>query len=392
MAGLLIRLFIKDSENTGDPTVRRSCGTALAMLGIAINLLLFLAKLAAGLISGSVAAVADAFNNLSDAGTSIVTLVGFRLGAQEPDPHHPYGHGRYEYISGLLVSVAVLLMGVELLRTGVEKIFRPSPTAAGPVLLAVLGAAILLKLYMAAYNRKYGRLLNSTAMKAAAADSLSDCAATGAVLLSALVNRFTGVDVDGWAGVVVAVFILRTGILSLKETIDPLLGRAPDGAMVAKVYEIVNSHPEALGIHDLIVHDYGPGRLMLTLHVEVDGSLGVYELHDAVDAMERELAESLGCTATIHMDPTSRNPVPGRTLRGEITRILRERVDYRISIHDLWVDADRAVIGFDTVVPRDLSHKSVELKEEICRIVEKAFPGCKAETAIDIELEVSEEK
>ena len=286
--------------------------------------------------------------------------------------------------------MAVLLMGVELLRTGVEKIARPSATAAGPALLAVLGAAILLKLYMAAYNRKYGRLLNSTAMRAAAADSLSDCAASGAVLLSALANRFFGVDVDGWAGAVVAVFIIRTGILSLKETVDPLLGRAPDGAMVAKVYEIVKSHPEALGIHDLIVHDYGPGRLMLTLHVEVDGSLGVYELHDVVDTMERELAVALGCTATIHMDPASRDAVPGRTLRGEITRLLRQRVDSRVSIHDLRVDADNAVISFDTVVPPDLSHKSGELREEIRGIVENAFPGCKAETAIDIELGVGE--
>ena len=208
MAGLLIRLFVKNSENTGDPDVRRDYGTVCGFLSIAINLLLFLGKLAAGIISGSVAAVADAFNNLSDAGTSIVTLLGFRLGAQEPDSDHPYGHGRFEYISGLLVSVAILLMGVELLRTGVEKIIHPSPTQMSPALLAVLGGAILLKLYMASYNKKYGKLLDSTAMRAAAADSLSDCAATGAVLISALISRVTSFEADGWAGALVALFSL----------------------------------------------------------------------------------------------------------------------------------------------------------------------------------------
>lgn len=384
MAGLLIKLFGKKGD-ISDPAVRRSYGTVCGMLGITINLLLFLAKLTAGIISGSVSAAADAFNNLSDAGASIITLLGFRLGAQEPDPDHPYGHGRFEYISGLLVSVAIILMGVELLRTGVEKILRPSPTQTGATLLIILAAAILLKLYMAAYNKKYGEQLDSTAMKAAAADSISDCAATGAVLISALINHFSSFDIDGWAGAAVALFIIRTGVLSLKDTVDPLLGRAPDGALVTKVYETVNSHPEALGIHDLIVHDYGPGRLMISLHVEVDGSRGVYELHDAIDSMERELAAELNCSATIHMDPVNRDGRQSRTLRGEITRILEEEVDERINIHDLRVEND-GLITFDAVVPRELAGHTARLRQEIAGAVEQSMPGLKVKVNIDIAL------
>lgn len=388
MVGLLIRLFVKDSDNFSDPQVRRSCGAVCGLCGIGINLLLFLGKLTAGLISGSIAAVADAFNNLSDAGSSIVTLLGFRLAAQGPDEDHPYGHGRFEYISGMLVSVVILLMGVELLRSGVEKIIRPQPVAAGLLMPAVLAVSILLKLYMAYYNKKYGDRISSTAMRATAVDSLSDCVATGAVLAATLLSPFTDLALDGWAGALVAVFVIWAGIRSLKETVDPLLGLAPDEKLVRRIYDMVNSHPETKGIHDLIVHDYGPGRLMISLHVEVDGSRDIYELHDAIDAMEHELNEALGCSAIIHMDPISIDGQQSHTMRGEITRLLRERVDERISIHDfrLVPGENGSRLSFDTLIPGELRSDAEEIRERVCRIIEESFPGCVAETVIDVDL------
>ena len=388
MVGFLLRRFIKDSENVSDPTVRQRYGAICGLYGIGINLLLFLGKLAAGFFSGSIAITADAFNNLSDAGSSIVTLLGFRLAAQAPDRDHPYGHGRFEYISGMLVSVAILLMGVELLRTGIEKILRPQSVEFSLAVLIILTASILLKLYMAYYNKKYGDRIDSAAMGATALDSLSDCAATGAVLAATLLSRFTELNVDGWAGALVAVLIAIAGVRSLKETVDPLLGLAPNEKLVRQIYEIVNSYPETKGIHDLIVHDYGPGRRMISLHVEVDGSRNVYDLHDAIDAMERELDSSLGCSAIIHMDPISVNGQPSQTLRGEINRLLQEQVDSRITIHDLRVlgGDGSGLISFDSLVPRELSGNTEVLRERICRIVEDNFPGCTVETVIDIEL------
>lgn len=388
MVGLLIRRFVKDRENVSDPAVRRRYGAVCGLCGIGINLLLFLGKLAAGFLSGSIAITADAFNNLSDAGSSIVTVLGFRLAAQAPDRDHPYGHGRLEYISGMLVSVAILLMGVELLRTGVEKILHPRPVEFSPAAMIILTVSILLKLYMAYYNRKYGNRIDSAAMRATALDSLSDCIATGVVLAATLAGRFTDLCVDGWAGALVAVFIAIAGIRSLKETVDPLLGLAPDEKLVREIYETVNSHPETKGIHDLIVHDYGPGRRMISLHVEVDGSRNVYDLHDAIDAMERELSSRLSCSSIIHMDPISMDGHPSQTLRGEITRLLQEQLDSRITIHDLRVLAGDGggLISFDSLVPPDLCGDTEAMRENICRIVKSAFPGCAVETVVDVEL------
>ena len=388
MVGLLIRQFIKDRENVSDPEVRRRYGEVCGGYGIGINLLLFLGKLAAGLFSGSIAITADAFNNLSDAGSSIVTLFGFRLAAQAPDRDHPYGHGRFEYISGMLVSVAILLMGVELLRTGIEKILRPRPVDFSTAVIIILAASILLKLYMAYYNRKYGNLIDSAALRATALDSLSDCAATAAVLVATLLGRFTDLNVDGWAGAMVAVFIAIAGLRSLKETVDPLLGLAPDEKLVREVYEIVNSHSETKGIHDLIVHDYGPGRRMISLHVEVDGNRNVYDLHDAIDAMELELNTRLSCSSIIHMDPIAPEGQPSQTLRSEINRLLQEKLDKRITIHDLRVLAAEGsgLISFDSLVPPELCGDTEALRENICRLVAEAFPGCAVETVIDVEI------
>ena len=303
MIQLLARRLIRDCDNVSDPAVRRGYGVLCGCAGIVLNLLLFAGKLLAGLLAGSIAITADAVNNLSDAGSSVVTLLGFKLAAQAPDREHPFGHGRAEYVSGLVVSLVIILMGVELGRGAVEQILRPGPVEYSALAAGILAVSIAVKLYMALYNRSVGRRIGSAAMAAAAADSLGDCLATAAVLLGTLAGRFWGLEIDGWCGAVVALFILWSGINAARETINPLLGQPPSPEFVERVRAMVLSHENIIGVHDLIVHDYGPGRRILSLHAEVPASGDILALHDVVDAAERRLGEEMGCLATIHMDP-----------------------------------------------------------------------------------------
>ena len=272
-------------------------------MGICLNALLFAGKFLAGTLSGSIAVTADAFNNLSDAGSSFVTLVGFQLAGQKPDSQHPFGHGRMEYVSGLAVAVLILLMGVELGKSSIDKILRPEPVDSSPLVFAILCASILVKLYMFLYNRRLGKKLGSPAMEATAMDSLSDSAATAAVLLATVIGHFTDLLIDGWCGVLVAAFILWSGVGAVKDTLDPLLGTPPTHELVQRIRDLVMEHTTILGIHDLIVHDYGPGRVMISLHAEVPANEDVLALHDEIDNVEKELQEKLGCAAVIHMDP-----------------------------------------------------------------------------------------
>lgn len=291
MIRFLSRRFIRDCDNVTDPSVRRAYGVLCGCVGIGLNLLLFAAKLLAGLLSGSIAIMADAANNLSDAGSSVVTLLGFKLAAQAPDRGHPFGHGRMEYVSGLVVSMVIVLMGVELARDSVGQILHPEPVAFTPLAGVILLASIGVKLYMARYNRTVGRRIQSAAMAATAADSLGDCLATTAVLLGSLVGHFWDVPADGWCGGAVAVFILWSGVNAARETINPLLGQPPSKEFVEQVRSLVLSYPEITGIHDLIVHDYGPGRCIISLHAEVPANGDIMALHDVVDAAERRLNE-----------------------------------------------------------------------------------------------------
>ena len=295
MISLLAKLFIRPAGRA-EADVRRAYGTLCGTVGIFLNALLFAGKFFAGVLSGSIAITADAFNNLSDAGSSFVTLLGFQLGGQKPDVHHPFGHGRLEYLSGLAVSVLILLMGVELAKSSVEKILRPEPVTASPVVLGILCASIAVKLYMTFYNRRLGKKLDSSAMLATAADSLSDCAATAAVLAATLVGHFTDLRIDGWCGILVALFILWSGLRAAKDTLDPLLGVPPTHEFVTRIRDLVLAHPAVIGIHDLIVHDYGPGRVMISLHAEVPAHRNVLELHDEIDNVEKELREKLAAT------------------------------------------------------------------------------------------------
>lgn len=352
MIALLARIFIKDSTSASPTQVRQAYGTLCGAVGIGLNILLFAGKLFAGTVSGSIAVTADAFNNLSDAGSSVVTLLGFRLGGQKADQDHPFGHGRFEYLSGLAVAMLIILMGFELAKSSVGKILHPAPIEAGWLTVAILCAAIAVKFYMFLYNRAFGRRFDSTAMQATAADSLSDCAATAAVLIATLAGHFFGFQIDGWCGILVAVFIFWSGIKAGKETLDPLLGTPPAPEYVERIRDLVLKHETIIGIHDLVVHDYGPGRCMISLHAEVSSARDVMEIHDEIDNVEKELRDTLGCEAVIHMDPVVTDDGITEETRKRVAALVR-CIDDQISIHDFRMvpGPTHTNVIFDAVVP-----------------------------------------
>ena len=364
MISLLARLFIKQSGD--EQAVRKAYGILCGAVGIGFNVLLFIGKFFAGTLAGSIAITADAFNNLSDAGSSFVTLLGFQMAGQKPDSEHPFGHGRIEYLSGLAVSMLILLMGVELAKSSLQKILHPEPVDSSPVVIAILCVSIAVKLYMFSYNRRLGRKLNSSAMEAISMDSLSDSAATLAVLIATLVGHFTGLMIDGWCGILVAAFILWSGFNAAKDTLDPLLGTPPTREFVTQIRDIIMAHKSILGIHDLIVHDYGPGRVMISVHAEVSASENVLELHDEIDNVEKELREKLGCEAVIHMDPIVTDDGITEETRQRVAALVH-CIDDEINIHDF-----RMVVGpthtnviFDAVVPFKFRLTDAEVREKI---------------------------
>ena len=360
----------KDAKDSALKT-RQIYGTVCSVIGIMLNVCLFAGKYFAGAISGSIAIMADAVNNLSDAGSSFITLIGFRFAGKKPDVDHPFGHGRFEYISGFVVSMAIIMMGFELIKSSFAKIISPAKIETGILSMIILVVSILVKLYMAYMNRSIGNKINSSAMKATAVDSLSDACATFFVLVSMIVIRVSGLNIDGYVGVLVSLFIFYAGYNAAKDTIDPLLGKNPEPEFVEAVKNIVMSHENVVGIHDMVVHDYGPGRVMVSLHAEVPGDGDIFELHDAIDHIERELTEELGCSAVIHMDPIETN--------NEIVNALREKVNEGVvlliegaSIHDF-----RMVQGpthtnliFDVVVPYGVKESDEQVKEKISKMVQ----------------------
>ena len=363
MISLLARLFLRKKDPAD---LRRGYGMLCGAVGIGLNLLLFGGKFLAGTLSGSIAITADAFNNLSDAGSSFVTLVGFHLAGQKPDVHHPFGHGRIEYLSGLAVSMLILLMGFELGRSSLDKILHPSPVDSSPLVLGILCVSIAVKLYMAFYNHTLGKNLSAPAMLATAVDSLSDSAATFAVLAATLVGQFSGVLIDGWVGLLVAALILWSGAKSAKETIDPLLGTPPTHEFVQRIRDLVMAHPGIIGIHDLIVHDYGPGRVMISLHAEVPATENVLDIHDEIDNVEKELQEKLGCEAVIHMDPIVTDDGVTAETRQRVAALVR-CIDDEISIHDFRMvsGATHTNLIFDAVVPFGFRLTDAQVAEKI---------------------------
>ena len=384
MVTLLIRLFIPDYENTDNPQVRQKYGILSGGVGICLNILLFCFKLMSGILSNSIAIIADAFNNLSDAGSAIITLVGFRISGQEADSDHPFGHGRSEYISGLIVSVIILFMALELIRSSVDKILHPQPILFTPVVLAILVASILVKLYMYAYNKILGRRISSAALQATAADSLSDSLSTFLVLAAGVVSALSGYLIDGYCGILVGVLILIGGVQTAKDTISPLLGQAPDPEFIDRIHHIVEQYDAVLDIHDLIVHDYGPGRRMISLHAEVPAKGDILALHDTIDNIEKHLQHELHCSAVIHMDPVMNDDAETNRCKALVSDILKE-IDPALSLHDF-----RMVKGpthtnliFDVVVPYKTAYSIESLKQTVERQLKKINPNYYSVIEID---------
>lgn len=384
MIKFLIKRLIKNSDNVKDPAVRRMYGTLCSSVGIGLNICLFAGKYLAGVLSGSIAIMADAFNNLSDAGSSLITLIGFKFAGMKPDAEHPFGHGRIEYISGLAVSAAIILMGVELAKSSVSKIISPSPVDMSMMSIAILAVSVCVKLYMCSYNRFVGKQIDSAAMKATAIDSLSDAVATSVVLLAMLVLKFTGLNVDGWCGAMVALFILYAGYSAAKDTLSPLLGQPPEEELISQIRDITLSHQEIVGIHDLVVHDYGPGRLMISLHGEVPGDGNIFELHDVIDQAEKELKDKLGCDAVIHMDPIATDDEAVNITRRSVAELCKD-IHEDLSIHDF-----RMVKGpthtnliFDVVIPFALKLSDKEVTDEIRKRISQKWDNYYAVIEVD---------
>ena len=384
MVTLLSKFFIKDREKYSDPKVRRAYGTLCSIVGILLNILMFIGKYIAGVVSKSISITADAFNNLSDAGSSIITLFGFRLSGKAPDPDHPFGHGRIEYLSGLGVSIAIVVMGFELMKSSVTKIIHPEPIEASLLAGGIMIASILIKVYMAVYNRGIGKKIDSAAMKSVAADSLSDTVSTVVVLLSMIVSHFTSVNIDAYAGVLVAALILYTGFTSARDTVSPLLGNAPSHEFIQKIQEIVLRQEHVVGIHDLIVHDYGPGRVFISLHAEVPGNEDIFVIHDEIDNAEIELQKTLGCHAVIHMDPVCVDDGFILETKEKVNGIVKG-IDPVFSIHDFrMVPGDTHTnLIFDLVVPAKYKLSNEEVGKIAKERIEAQEKGCFAVITVE---------
>lgn len=362
MKRLLDRLVPEEGAQAGQKE-RTRCGVVSGAVGICLNLLLFAGKLAAGLMTGAISVTADAFNNLSDVASSVVTLIGFRLAAQEPDAEHPFGHGRMEYLTGLAVSALILLVGVELGKSSLEKIFHPEDTGLTALTAGILLASVAVKLWMGWFNGALGRRIRSDALAASAADSRSDALATAVVLAGLAVTGLTHLHLDGYLGLLVAVFIVKTGISAAKDTIDPLLGKAADPEEVRAIEEAVLAHEQIVGIHDLVIHDYGPGRRMLSVHAEVPAAGNFLELHDVIDRIERELRERFRIEAVIHMDPIETDNPEIECLRCAAAAAAAE-IDPAITIHDFRMTAGplHTNLIFDVVIPYGVGRSDSEVK------------------------------
>lgn len=378
MTKLLVRLFIKDSENYSDKKVRTAYGVLSSITGIVLNLILAGAKYAAGVISGSISITADAINNLSDAGSSIVSFFGVKISAKPPDKDHPYGHGRVEYISAFIVSFFVLFMGVELLKDSVGKIINPEPVKFSFLSLAILVISILCKLWLGVFNKNLGKKINSAPMMAVMKDSFSDCLATSVAAVSIIVSAFSDINIDGYLGVVVAVFIFIAGFDILKETLGDILGRPPEAEFVEEITEKIMSYPHVCGVHDMIIHDYGPSCRFASVHAEVPSDEDIMELHDIIDGIERDIYNEYGMLTSIHMDPVVINDERINELK-KITQDSVSRIDERLSIHDFRVveGPSHTNLIFDVLLPNDMKCSNREIcqkiEDELSKIDERFF-------------------
>lgn len=376
MTKLLTKLFVKNSNEIDNPDVRAGYGNMSGAVGIFLNLCLFGAKLIAGIFSASVSVIADAFNNLSDAGSSVVTFLGFKLAGRPADKEHPFGHGRYEYVAGLGISVVILLVGIELIKSSAEKIVKPeSDTEISAFSLCILIISVAVKLWMFFFNKSLYKKINSSALRATALDSLTDCIATTVVIMGLGISYYTEINIDGWLGIAVAIFIIFTGISTFRESLSPLLGNAPDAEFVDGIRETVLNDEMVVGIHDLIVHDYGPGRRIISLHAEVPCDQDIIKAHDAIDLVEKTLERKYNCLATIHMDPIALNDRYVNELKYNIAEKVAE-VDENLSIHDFRVvkGETHTNVVFDLVVPYKFRFNNNIVRELVSQKVNELDP------------------
>lgn len=372
MISILKKLFIKNKND--ESAQRRALGVLCSCVGIFLNIILFAIKYLAGVLSSSIAITADAFNNLSDAGSSFISLIGFKFAGMKPDTNHPFGHGRIEYLSGLGISIAIIVVAFELFKGSMTKIFNPESVESSLVAMIILVVSILVKLYMFLYNNSIGKKINSAGMKATAMDCITDSVATFVVLLSMIFTKFTGINIDGYCGVLVSLFIFWAGFNSAKETLSPLLGAKPDEELVNKVYSIVMSYPDVHGIHDMVVHDYGPGRQIISLHAEVDGSGDIYVIHDMIDIIEKDLKDKLSIEATIHMDPIDIHNENTKLTKSKMARLITE-LHKDATIHDFRMVPGKTHTNmiFDVVVPFEIKLTDEQIKTEVQKIVDENF-------------------
>lgn len=366
MTNILLRLFIKNCEDTQNPAVRSSIGKLAGLTGIVCNCLLTVLKLVIGLLVGSMAIIADGVNNLSDAASSLTTLLGFRMAQRPADKQHPYGHARYEYLSGLAVAALILLIGAELVKSSVAKIINPEPIDISAATIALLAASVAVKLWMAGFYKTLGKKINSTALYATSVDSRNDVISTCAVLLGCLVNYLFGLNIDGCVGLAVAIFILYSSVGIAKDTISPLLGQQADNELVDKITELVLSHEKVLGVHDLLVHDYGPGRCYASAHVELSADEDPMACHDIIDDIECDVLEKMNVHFVIHYDPVVQNDAEQNEMRRTVGEIIRE-LNPAFSIHDFRIvrGSAQSKLVFDLGVPYSMIEKKKEIKERI---------------------------
>ncbi len=384
MTGLLVKCFVKNGDNINNPKVRSSYGMLSGVVGIVCNCILFVLKFVAGLMTGAVSVSADAFNNLSDAGSSIVTFIGFKMAGKPADDDHPFGHGRIEYIAGLIVAIAIVVMGYELFTQSLDRIFNPKDTAFSIVSVIILIGSILVKMWMAAFNHTLGRKLDSAAMKATATDSLSDCISTTVVLASLIISVISGVNIDGYAGLIVAVFVLLAGVEAAKDTLNPLLGEPAEPEFVHQLEMYATENEMIIGVHDIIVHNYGPGRVFASMHAEVPYNVDVLEAHDIIDLAEQKIKAELGCDVSIHMDPVITDDEEINGLKTMVYQVVSGISDV-LKIHDFRVTKGPYLTNliFDILVPYDFTMKDDDLVEFIGKEVAARDSKCRVVINID---------
>lgn len=386
MTDFILRLFVKDYENKSDPKVRSRCGSAVSIIGIIVNLLLAAFKLAAGILSGAISIIADAVNNLSDAGSQVVSLITFKISAKPADRNHPFGYARIEYVASMIVSFLILFVSVSLFSESIDKIINPSKTDYSILVMIILGVSVIGKLWLFFFGRSAGKKINSDVIRAAATDSLSDAGATLAVLISAMISRLCKIDIDGYMGIGVAIMIFIAGIKVLNETKNSILGSAPEPEVVEGIHNIVKEYPQILGIHDMVVHNYGPGNTICSFHAEVDGKIDVFETHDCIDNVERRLYNDLGIRVTIHMDPIVTDDEKVTALRISVAAAVK-KIDERLTIHDFrYVEGTtHSNLIFDVTVPFEIKENNERIKELVSDKISEIDPNYFAVITIDRE-------